>query len=42
MAPRPRASLEGDTIFQVGDEEQWSDGEMSDNEDGKITRKISA
>jgi hypothetical protein len=42
MAPKPRASLDGDTIFQVGDEEQWSDGEMSDDEGRKLTRKISA
>lgn len=42
MAPKPRASLDGDTIFQVGDEEQWSDGEMSDGEGRKLTRKISA
>jgi hypothetical protein len=42
IASKPRASLEGDTIFQVGDEDQWSDGELSDGEDRKLTRKISA
>ena len=43
-APKARASLDGDTIFQVGDgdDDQWSDGDMSDGEGRKLTRKISA
>ena len=43
-APRPRESLDGETIFAVGegDDIEWSDGEEVDDEGKRLTRKISA
>ena len=40
--PRPRESLDGETIFAVGGEDgdEWSDGEMEDDERRKLTTKI--
>ena len=41
-APRPRESLDGETIFAVGDDGiEWSEGEEEDDERKGLTRKIS-
>ncbi|KAF2762557.1 hypothetical protein EJ05DRAFT_459313 [Pseudovirgaria hyperparasitica] len=32
--PPPRESLDGDTIFAVGEEDKWSDDEMDEDEEG--------
>lgn len=38
---RPRESLDGETIFAVGEGEDWSDADDSDTgEHGRLTRKI--
>ena len=38
---RPRESLDGETIFAVGEGEDWSDADDSDTEEhGRLTRKI--
>ena len=38
---RPRESLDGETIFAVGEGDDWSDGDDSDPEEhGRLTRKI--
>jgi len=38
---RPRESLDGETIFAVGEGEDWSDGDDSDIEEhGRLTKKI--
>lgn len=38
---RPRESLDGETIFAVGEGEEWSDADDSDaGEHGRLTRKI--
>lgn len=39
--PRSRESLDGEAIFAVGENDDWSDGEESDkDEHGRLTRKI--
>lgn len=43
-ASLPRESLDGDTIFAVGEEDKWSDDEMDspkgdEDETGKLTGK---
>ena len=41
-APKPRESLDGETIFAVGDDGiEWSEGEDEDDERKGLTRKIS-
>lgn len=35
----PRQSLEGDTLFAVGDEDRWSDDEGGNDERKKLTGK---
>lgn len=38
---RPRESLDGETIFAVGEGEDWSDADDSDTEEhGRLTRKV--
>lgn len=37
---RPRESLDGETIFAVGEHDDWSDADDSDTEHGRLTRKI--
>lgn len=38
---RPRESLDGETIFAVGEGDDWSDGDDSEVEEhGRLTRKI--
>ncbi len=43
QAPRPRESLDGETIFAVGDDGiEWSEGEEEEEDERKgLTRKIS-
>jgi hypothetical protein len=40
-APKPRESLDGETIFAVGDDGvEWSEGEAEDDADADETRKL--
>lgn len=41
LPARPRESLDGETIFAVGEGEDWSDADDSDTgEHGRLTKKI--